>query len=187
LRVVRSAAEVRPVSWSSIPHTPICQVSEAKKKQTLKKRKEEIVVYSFSFSFHLFIYGAQYLQERVLQMRKSCVPPLALTPTFIFSLCSELLLHIPVSPQRILMCFYQLQSATSLKTVRRRSGSATTAVDRATSRPHARSSAASRPSNATRAAASATSKRNAPRSASRAPTKNATYAALFFFSRRGVG
>ncbi|KAI0252013.1 hypothetical protein BJV78DRAFT_385415 [Lactifluus subvellereus] len=70
------------------------------------------------------------------------------------------------------------QSAILLRTVRRKSGYATTAANQGTNRQRAPSRAASQPSSATRAAASGTSRRNARPSACKARTKNATYAVL---------
>jgi len=77
-------------------------------------------------------------------------------------------------------------SVTSLRTVRRRSGSATTAASLGTNHQHAQSRAPLQPNNVTRAVASGTSKRNAQRFAYKAPTKNATIAAILDISRACV-
>jgi hypothetical protein len=74
------------------------------------------------------------------------------------------------------------QSATSPRSVRLRSGSATTVANQATSRRRAPSRAPSPPNSATRAEASATSKPSVRPCASKARTKNATYVFTFFLS-----
>ncbi len=147
LRVVRSAAaEVRLVSqqrstlvvWWRSHDVNFTQVSEAKSRH-LKKRKEQLYIVLF---FHLPLHLIIIWRTTLASPGKGASNAEIVRP----------FIHFPPSLPLQLTC-HQLQSATSLRIVRHRSGSATTAANQGTSHRHAPSLAASQPNNVTRAVA----------------------------------
>jgi hypothetical protein len=61
-------------------------IQDKQKSRRLKKRKRRIVVFFLLLPFTLLLYGAQYLEEGVLQMRKSLRPSFIPLFPFLFNL-----------------------------------------------------------------------------------------------------
>jgi hypothetical protein len=164
------------------------------KKQEVEESEKKIVVYSLHLHFFFYIWrttspgrgasSAEIVRRRFSTDLPHSHPPLHLRPHhFPFSTCITPYTIIPNGRETDVL---KRQSATSLRIVRPRSGSATTAANQATSRRPARSLAASPPNNATRAEASATSRQSAQRCVCKARTKNVTYVSRIVNLVRGL-